>query len=254
MPSLNLRNPFRRDGSSQPLRQRAAILKAAAARVIRREPSPLGAANPVLAALEAEFQAANAALSEADAALGEVQAPFEEPDRPKALEPQRRDWMLHSIPRPDVMQLADRSLKPLHYGLVQVEELRGRRHMKRAHGFGDWVPDPMAQARGDGIVAAWDAWQAEVEAAKQAAGIPPRLAAWEAALDHRDEVLERIHQTPARSLADFALKARIASTVCKGEPLSPADRRIPTDYEDAMPYAIAAELLALSGDRTATGA
>lgn len=254
MPSLNLRNPFRRDGTRQPLRQRATNLKAAAARVIRGEPSPLGAASPVLAALEAEFRVATAVLDEADRALVEVQAPFEDPVRPAALMPQQRDWMLTSIPRADLMPLGNGRSKWLPYGWAQVEELRGRRHMYRPIACMDPRPDLIAQARGDEIVAAWDAWQAETEAAKQAAGIPQRFAAYSAALACRDEVLKRIHQIPARTLADFALKARIASAMCLGEPLSPADRGIPTDHEDAMPYAIAAELLALSGDRAATEA
>jgi len=254
VPSLNLRNPFRRDGARPPLRQRAASLKAAAARVIRGEPSSPGAANPVLVALEVEFQAAAAALAEADRALGEVQAPFEEPDRPAALNHQHRDLWLTSIPKPDLMPLASGGAKVLPYGLVQVEKLRGRQHTYRPTAFMDPRPDPIAQERGDAIVAAWDAWRAEVEAAEQAAGLSQRRAAWSAALDHWNEVLERIHQTPARSLADFALKARIASAVCQGELLSPADRGIPTDHDDAMPYAIAAELLALSGNRTVKGA
>lgn len=62
MPSLNLRNPFRRNAARQSLRQRAAALKAAAARVIRspeQSPGPAASAplDPHIAHLPALRQA-----------------------------------------------------------------------------------------------------------------------------------------------------------------------------------------------------
>ncbi|TNC05120.1 hypothetical protein FF100_36145 [Methylobacterium terricola] len=115
-------------------------------------------------------------------------------------------------------------------------------------------PDPQAQARGDEIVAAWDAWQAETAAARQAVGLPPLLASRNAAIERRDKALAHTHETPARSLADLVLKARITSAVCDGLSLRPADRDLWPDADEAMPFAITADLLALSGARAMTGA
>ncbi|AWB26176.1 hypothetical protein DA075_35485 (plasmid) [Methylobacterium currus] len=100
MPTINLRNPFRRDGARPPLRQRAASLKAAAARAIRGETPPLGTADPALIALEAEFRAAAADYYAADTAIGVVHETYEEPPMPAALRVSRLDWIEHTIPEP----------------------------------------------------------------------------------------------------------------------------------------------------------
>lgn len=254
MPTINLRNPFRRDGTRPPLRQRAASLKAAAARAIRGEaPSP-GTADPALIALEAEFWAATAAFNEVDTAIGVAYDAYEEPPMPAALRVSRLDWIEHTIPRADTAPAPGGRMRFLPYSRRHVEELRGRRHMMSVPGLGDQRPNPRAQERGDAIVTAWDTWRAEIAAAKQAVGLPALLATRDAAIERRNKVLARIHETPARSLADFVLKARIASAVCQGEPLRPADRELSIEDDDAMPYAITADLLALAGDSMATGA
>ncbi|TNC05121.1 hypothetical protein FF100_36150 [Methylobacterium terricola] len=91
MPSLNLRNVLRRDSNRPTFRKRAAILKAAAARVIHGVPSPLGATNPVLSALEVEFKDAIAELTKADDAIGRAYEAQDEPLMPAALLPKRID-------------------------------------------------------------------------------------------------------------------------------------------------------------------
>ncbi|AWB26175.1 hypothetical protein DA075_35480 (plasmid) [Methylobacterium currus] len=126
--------------------------------------------------------------------------------------------------------------------------------MMSVPGLGDQRPNPRAQARGDAIVAAWDAWQAEIAASREAVGLPTLLDARYAAVERRDKALARIQETPARSLADLVLKARIASAVCDGLSLRPADRDLLPDEDEAMPFAITADLLALAGDSVATGA
>jgi hypothetical protein len=254
VPSLNLRNPFRRDNSRPPLRQRAAILKAAAARVIRGEPSPLGTVNPVLVALEAEFQAATVAFTEADDEVGAAYERYIEPTMPDALWPRNDDWVMDTIPRPDTVPITPGRHRVLPYGERHAEELRGRRHVVKVFSRRDPVPCRPAQERGDAIVAAWDSWQASIAAARQAAGLTPLLEARGVAGERQRAALSLLHETPARSLSDFALKARVASAVCDGLPLRPADRALFSDDEEAMPFAITADLLALSGSHTATGA
>ncbi|ACK86466.1 hypothetical protein [Methylorubrum extorquens] len=69
MPSLNLRNPLKRDPNRPTLKQRAVALKARAGRVLRR-PAPVEApalatgANPRLAALVAQCQEARRKLND----------------------------------------------------------------------------------------------------------------------------------------------------------------------------------------------
>lgn len=265
-----MRNPLarlaRRDPTKPSLRERAAALKVKAAKVLKRRPagSPgderppfaLDRGDEHLLALEAEFQAADDAVAAASAALYEAEDAHVEPAMPRELRPWRGDWMHTQIPRAHVVQDRDGRYRSLPYDAEQVEQMRGLRCMRRTYSSKGEIgpdgfhgePDTQVQQRVDGIVAAWDAWQADRQAAEEALNLPALREACEAARGVRLDLLERIRGTSALSLVGLGAKARIAA-VMNGEDNLKADglRSYDADEPAALPFDIAGDVLALTG-------
>ena len=114
-----------------------------------------------------------------------------------------------------------------------------------------WVPDPLAQARADEIVAAWDQWHAERKAVEDAAG----LTAAQAEENRCDEVERavrlRILSTPARTIEGLIVKARVAAW-CNSSPEAVQDNTreaIAAEdiSDDALAWGLVSDLLQLAG-------
>lgn len=262
MPSLNLKTLIGRNPSRPSLKDRAATLKAGLARFARRKPDAAVAPSApavsalddsALFALEAEFHAADAVVLAAYEALNEARGRYAEPDMPIELNPWRGDWMRTAIPRTRTEPVGDGKFRSLPYGAEEVEQLRERRCMRHSYGNDGelqpdgrrMVPDVKVQERVDGIVAAWDRWQAEIVAAKVAAGTPAGKIALRGAKEARSSLLERIRDTPARALAGLGVKARIAASMNAVEDMKEEAREYDPDQPEALPYDIAGDVLAI---------
>ncbi|MCJ2074774.1 hypothetical protein MKK68_03790 [Methylobacterium sp. E-016] len=216
-----------------------------------------------LLALEAEFLAAHRAVEDAYAAYALAGDAYENPPVPRELRIWRNDWIIKSLPRPHTQTLktvGSKAVLVTHYGAEEVAHLRGVRCLRPSYGTAGELqpdgtralPDAKAQERADAIVAAWDRWQAEIAAAKEAASLPALIAAHEAAQDRRAPILERLRGTPAGSLAGLGVKARIAVALDGDADLKRTGRE-EYDAEDpqAFIYDLAGDALALTAAPTA---
>ena len=211
-----------------------------------------------LLVLEAEFLAAHRAVEDAYAAYALAGDAYENPPVPRELRVWRNDWIIKSLPRTHTQTLETVGGKVVlvaHYGVEEVAQLRGVRCLRPSYGTaGDLqpdgsraLPDAKAQERADAIVAAWDRWQAEIAAAKEAANLPALIAAHGAAQDRRAPVLERLRGAPARSLAGLGVKARIALAVDGNADLKRTGREeYGADDPQAFIYDLAGDVLALT--------
>lgn len=174
-----------------------------------------------LLALEVEFVSAHRAAEDAHAAHAMVWDDYEDPAVPAALRVGRLDWITKGIPGTWVDSyetVRGKLVRTVHYGEREVAQMRGVRCVRPAYGGSGelqpdgthGVPDTRAQERVDAIVAAWDLWQAEIVAKKEALGLPALIIARDAARDLREPILERLRATPARTLAGLGAKARVA--------------------------------------------
>lgn len=206
-----------------------------------------------LLALEAEFLAADAVVIAANKARNEARDRYVEPAMPIQLNPWRGDWMHTAIPRTRSEAVGDGRCRSLPYGAEEVEQMRGRRCLR--HSYGDdgelqpdgrrMMPDVKVQERVDAIVAAWDQWQEAIQTAKDAAGIDKSRDAVGRAKEHRASVLERIRDTPARTMAGLGVKARIAASMNAVEDMKEEAREYDPDQPEALPYDIAGDVLSI---------
>ncbi|MBB2961193.1 hypothetical protein [Methylobacterium sp. R2-1] len=72
-----------------------------------------------------------------------------------------------------------------------------------------------AQQRAEAIIAAWDRWQAELEAYRAAHGLPVLDAAFDAATKAYDAAILRARALPAHTLEGLTTKAKIAAEICR---------------------------------------
>jgi MoxR-like ATPase len=193
------------------------------------------------------------------------------PERPAALKIRRADWYdrvsikhlsgwydedtveeLRIIPRTrrnftgtraDWKELPDGSNGPL------TDEEKAQWETVHAR-----VPDPRAQARADAIVAAWDAWQAELERARIVSGAKAADELYLAISEQNDELLLRIINTPASSVAGAVAKARCAKTECTY--LDGLEKQIAAQMEhdggpnsEALCTAVVRDLLRIAGEQ-----
>ena len=79
-----------------------------------------------------------------------------------------------------------------------------------AHVLERVILSPTAQARGQAIVVAYDAWVAAREVAKKASGVEAAEEAFHRAIDVEDAALWDVTATPANTLAGVVAKARAA--------------------------------------------
>jgi hypothetical protein len=113
--------------------------------------------------------------------------------------------------------------------------------------------DPKAQARANEIVAAWDAWQAELLQARITSGEKDATDRYIALSDEEDALLLQIIAMPATTLAGALAKARCAMLECayrdgfeKQIEAQMADEGGPTS--EALCTAIARDLLRMAGE------
>lgn len=212
----------------------------------------------VLLALEAEFIEAHRVVLEASAAHDAAYEKFDEPPVPPELWVAPQDWIYSSIPRPRTIPLADGTARRLPYGPSEVETLRttlcvcvvvgGSQGDSRQDGRRT-VADPVAQARADAIVAAWDQWQEEIFARKEALNLFGLLAQVHAAEDRRLGVLRRVRSISALSLSGLGVKARIAFALSSGLNLENLGARKYDDEEpEAFVFNLASNALAIAGE------
>jgi hypothetical protein len=114
-------------------------------------------------------------------------------------------------------------------------------------------PWPEAQARADEIIAAWDAWEAELERARMLSGQEAANELYNAIADEKDEVLAQIVAFPATTFAGAVAKARCARTECSW--LDGLEKQIAAQIEDnggpnseAVCTSIARDLLRIAGE------
>jgi hypothetical protein len=86
------------------------------------------------------------------------------------------------------------------------------------------VPFPLGQRRADAIVAAWDAWRTEVEAAK--AEVFEMEAELEATLDQRDAITDKLILDGAKSLAGVIAIARLVGDIMARDEFNPEDDNV----------------------------
>ena len=227
---------------------------------VAAEPGETGEAglDAALLALEAEFIEAHRVVLEISAAHDAAYEKLDEPAMPNELRVWQNDWLYTSIPRPGLIPLVDGRGRQLPYGLKEVKTLRanpcvcvvvGGAQGEPRQGGGRIIADLAAQARADAIVAAWDRWQAEISARKEALNLTNLLAQVQAAEDRRLEVLRRVRPTPAKSLVGLGVKARIAFALSSG--LNPRDagaRSYDDEEFEAFVFDLAGDALAIAGE------
>ncbi|EHP94991.1 hypothetical protein [Methylorubrum extorquens] len=209
---------------------------------------PAGADARLLEA-EAAFSADDAALDEQWERMDAAEDAYAPPPMPAALKVWGNDWMYPSIPQPGTLRRAGGSET---YGKEEVEILRTRPCMRRAYGVSEGErqpdgsrvgPDKMAQARADAIVAAWDEWQAGLRAAREAVDLPRLEAEREALFSRRNAALALIRDTPAKTLAGLAVKARTARDMEAGIDLRQTACQRDDDDAEGFFYTLAADVL-----------
>lgn len=221
-------------------------------------PAVLTQADARLLEAEAAFSAAEAALDEQWVRMNAAEDAYAPPPMPAALKIWGNDWMYTSIPRPGTMRRAGGSET---YGKEEVEILRTRPCMRRAFGVSEGEiqpdgsrigPDKMAQTRANAIVAAWDEWQAGLQAARESVNLPRLEAEREALISRRNAALALIRDTPAKTLAGLAVKARTARTLEAWLNLRQAACRRDDDDAEGIFYTLAADVLDMAAPLAAS--
>lgn len=211
-----------------------------------------------LVTLEAEFLAADAAVSLAFAVEAEAMDARAEIEVPVALKVLNGDILFNGIPQTEIIPLGGGKGRMLPYGKTEVDFLRanpctavyvgGGEGEVVADGHGRRRPDARAQKRADEIMVAWDEWQVQVTAAREAVDLPLLEAAAKAAVEARDAVLQQIRETPARSLTGLAVKARVAANMLAETDIKASGLDcFECQNGDAYLYDLAGDVLALTG-------
>ena len=252
-------------GPNKPsLKQRAASLKAAAAKAIRPLPPKAPARDDAeLLALEVEFLAADAHVMTTSDRLVVAEDAYVAPPTPVALCVYSHDWMFNGIPQTRMTDLGGGKARVHGYGRDEVEFLRanpcmgvyvgGKEGELQPDGVSRKRPDRQAQARADMIVSAWDEWQAALATAREAVDLPALEAAHERALEQRDAVLMRIREARAMSLVGLGVKARAAASMWIAD--GAAEMRINASGfsaadADGLLYTLAADAIEIVGEPT----
>ena len=151
-----------------------------------------------LFALIAEAKAIDALLKEVDDAENAAYDRMIRPEWPSALNPRPDDHFLVRPPPPEKFHGSDfRNLR----GLVESTE--------QLHPASTLLLRPMImeiKTRGREIVDAWDTYQADLDKAKEAAGLPVIGRRWAEVNERRRRVWSQIAQTPARTVDGMRAK------------------------------------------------
>ncbi|TXN65122.1 hypothetical protein [Methylobacterium sp. WL6] len=221
MPSLKLSNPFRRSADRPSLRDRAAALRATAARVMG-EAKPLTSVkatdDAVLVALGREFEAAVTEAAAAEEACSKVTARAGAFPEPSACLVFREVDYPFGLRRMSCHPSALEGLPITHEDIDWMRRGPRRRQVLREarpgeHGWRDYggkVPEMQpwleAQARADEILEAWDAWQAAQVAHDAEHGVIEAEARAETAHAKVGDLLDQMTALPARTAEGLCVK------------------------------------------------
>lgn len=173
------------------------------------------------------------------------------PERPEPLREKGRDSFILGV---GLGQVAVEGVR--YYSKAQVEELRStprtRQDLSRSNtlpcgGIGvGRVPCPVAQARADEIVVAFDAWTAERKAGRDACGLTAAEAELGLLATAEEDLRSRLVGLRARTLEGLRAKAEIVGDL--QESTAWIERRIAlADAEEAALFSIARDLLRMGG-------